>query len=341
MKIKAVKQVNRMKTALLLVLYIGALAASANATALPKSYSAIIDAGSTGTRLSVYEYIGDKLSTQATFVNSPGLASLKEDREITDLLHELLLQAADLFPKIKEIPLGFYGTAGFRSLEKEQSERILRLIADELRDYNLKEASVLSGAEEGKLALLALVLSMDDSDSSKFLEGRSIGIIDMGGKSVQMSVLKDRSLSSQSINVGMLMSETEDKSSGCLAPDEQSQRECAGGLIRKLQDVEAQPLLNAVDDLYLLSFFHDEFGKLTASKTTNMGKIKDGFYKECEYLREKTCRSIFFLVLFIKNIGVRDDKMVHLVSTNNGINITWASGKGFELNLKHNLNQPN
>lgn len=328
----------------LLVLSTGLVAVSgsilevppASAPSAPPStsmtYSGVVDAGSTGTRLNIYGFVDGHIKHQGLFTNTPGLAEVASDGEIRDLLREIFQHAEPFYSNIRKIPIGFYGTAGFRMLDKSRADQVLRLVEDELKEYNLKEAKVISGEEEGRLALMALVLSKGISDDT----GRSIGIIDMGGKSAQVSVLeRNGDVNSKSMDLGIMAISTGDKLHECQAEDHDKQRTCARQIISGLGGLRRMQGLNDIEDLYLLSYLHDEFGKIVRNERTTMREVKDRFYEQCSLLSTNKCRNMFYLISFVKALGITDDKSLHHIDTNNGINITWASGKGYELDKRY------
>ncbi|KAL7345433.1 nod factor binding lectin-nucleotide phosphohydrolase [Encephalitozoon intestinalis] len=296
------------------------------------TYSGVIDAGSTGTRLNIYGFVDGEIKHQGLFTNSQGLAGAKSDEEIQNSIRELFTHAKPFYNNIKEMPIGFYGTAGFRTLDKSRSDHILDLVRNELKEYNLKEIEVINGIDEGRFALMALILS----NKGKENEQKSLGIIDMGGGSTQISFLeKNGRVTSESIDLGITSLGLSDPEE-CKSKDDNSQELCATNIVLKLANVVRKPFLNDVDSLYLLSYFHDEFGKIARGEKTSMKEVKDKFYKKCNLLESLECRRLFYLISFIKNLGIEDGKTIHQVDTNNGINIAWASGKGYELNKTYN-----
>nr|AGE95830.1 guanosine diphosphatase [Encephalitozoon cuniculi] len=301
-------------------------------SSIKMTYSGIVDAGSTGTRLNIYGFLDGEIRHQGLFTNTSRLASIEDDEEIKTSIRELFAHAEPFYSNIKKMPIGFYGTAGFRTLDKSRSDHVLDLIRSELKDYNLKEAEVINGVDEGKLALMALVLSNRGTDAGH----RSLGIVDMGGGSTQISLLeKDGKVISESIDLGITVLSLSDPDE-CKIEGDAEQESCASHIASKLAGVAIRPFLNSVDDLYLLSYFHDEFGKVIRSEKTSMREVKDEFYKRCNLLESHECRRLFYLISFIKSLGIEDTKAIHQIDTNNGINITWASGKGYELNKKYN-----
>ncbi|KHN69387.1 Golgi nucleoside diphosphatase [Ordospora colligata OC4] len=298
------------------------------------TYTAVIDAGSTGTRLEVYGFVGQEIRHQGLFTNTPGIASMEEDSKIKSSLEELLMHAQPFYNNIKTIPMGFYGTAGLRALDTTRTDHILELIRNELNEYNLKEAKIVSGDEEGRLALMSLLISSKEMGNNN---NKTVGVVDMGGASTQVSVLKNNGeILSDSINLGITAINNADDMEDCAVNSQEQQESCAQKIIAKLLNVQSRPILNNIDSLYLLSYFHDEFTKIVRGTETNMREIKDQFYKKCSLLDSSDCRNIFYLISFINALGINDLKDIKKIDTNNGINISWASAKGYELNKIYN-----
>lgn len=116
-------------------------------------YVAVIDAGSTGTRLNIFGYLmpGNILYDYQVYKTSPGLHTLT-DKEIKDQLIYLIKNMN------KKIPVSLHGTAGLRLLDKDKQENVINVVNSTFKKYNLKlkDASIISGLEEGIYALESL-----------------------------------------------------------------------------------------------------------------------------------------------------------------------------------------
>lgn len=178
-----------------LVLLIGILGFFVQITAqtIPQSCTrqhcvAVIDAGSTGSRLHVYSY---DLDSNQSVINiterwarriNPGIASLEARKERVDAYLD------DLFPDLVEqkIPVYFYATAGMRLLSKPRQQKLYNLVQNwfaDRRDWQLVQAKTISGSDEGLFGWLAVNYQTGSTDPAK----EPVGVLDFGGASVQVS----------------------------------------------------------------------------------------------------------------------------------------------------------
>lgn len=149
---------------------------------------AVVDAGSTGSRLHVYAYDTDEnhqpvhiFEHYAHRVN-PGLASLTLDQKIINKYLEELFSVS--FGH--RIPVYVYATAGMRLLSIVDQEKYY----DALRNWfsyqsqlDLEDARTISGTEEGVFAWLAVNLPVG-ALNSEF--PTYTGVMDVGGASTQV-----------------------------------------------------------------------------------------------------------------------------------------------------------
>jgi len=161
-----------------------------------QSFAVVIDAGSTGSRIHVYEFhtIGGvpKLKDELFVQLKPGLSSYATDpTEGANSLRPLLAHALEKIPAahLPHTPVMIGATAGLRMLPGSQADDLLRGSRDLLRsDYDFKPfeddaVSIMSGDNEGKFAWLAVNMLTAKLGGSP---AETVGVIDLGGGSVQM-----------------------------------------------------------------------------------------------------------------------------------------------------------
>lgn len=168
-----------------------------------RKYGIVIDGGSTGTRIHVFEYevrngvpvfdFGDK-GLVSMRVN-PGLSAYAEEPEMASESVSNLVE----FGK-KNVPKEYWSsteirlmaTAGMRLLDSGVQEKILEVCRGVLRDSGFKFmddwASVISGSDEGLYAwvIANYALGTLGSDPSQ-----TTGIIELGGASAQVTFVSN------------------------------------------------------------------------------------------------------------------------------------------------------
>lgn len=149
---------------------------------------AVIDAGSTGSRLHIYSYDMDDTNTPIHIEEiwnkkiKPGFASIQPNSVTIDAYLTMLLADAP----IHNIPVYFYATAGMRLLPQSQQKKYY----DELEywfrqqsEWQLVEAKTITGNDEALFDWLAVNYKLD---TLKSVQNKSVGVMDMGGASVQI-----------------------------------------------------------------------------------------------------------------------------------------------------------
>ncbi|XP_063101127.1 ectonucleoside triphosphate diphosphohydrolase 7 isoform X1 [Cavia porcellus] len=185
------------------------------------NYGLVIDCGSSGSRIFVYfwprhngnphdlldiKQMRDRNSQPVVKKIKPGISAMADTPEhASDYLRPLLSFAAAHVPvkKHKETPLYILCTAGMRLLPERKQ---LAILADLVKDLPLEfdflfsqsQAEVISGKQEGVYAWIGInfVLGRFDHEDESGAESpqesgigrrRTVGILDMGGASLQIA----------------------------------------------------------------------------------------------------------------------------------------------------------
>lgn len=170
-------------------IFSGALYANMDKAVCPNQHCmAIVDAGSSGSRLHVYTYALDKTNTPIDITEIwnkkiiPGLATIEhEHRSISAYMDRLFTDAPTI-----TMPIYFYSTAGMRLLPKANHKHVNQLVADWFDKqyyWRLLAARTITGQEEGVYAWLSMNYQLKRLDQN---EQPLVGVMDIGGASVQI-----------------------------------------------------------------------------------------------------------------------------------------------------------
>ncbi|TPX31186.1 hypothetical protein SmJEL517_g05399 [Synchytrium microbalum] len=168
----------------------------------PTQYAIMVDAGSTGSRIHVYEFSNCHGAASPFLVSEvfnetkPGLSSYAKSPESAAASLDVLLdEAVKVIPKIYHscTPIEVKATAGLRLLGAEISQKILATVRKHLvADYPFlvppqeSSVAVMDGADEGVFAWITVnYLLKRFSSPSKGKQG-TVAIMDLGGASTQI-----------------------------------------------------------------------------------------------------------------------------------------------------------
>lgn len=146
---------------------------------------AIIDVGSSGSRLYIYGHDDMALHSRRVLFTqkiTPGLANV-DLSELPEYLNKLIPQVP-----YTPMPILVYGTAGMRMITKEQQQARYDVIQNWFKKYPnwiLKDARTISGQEEGVFAWVAAQTELNLWGTG-FNNLKSV--IEIGGASVQVNV---------------------------------------------------------------------------------------------------------------------------------------------------------
>ncbi|WP_367608365.1 multidrug DMT transporter permease [Legionella sp. W05-934-2] len=150
---------------------------------------AVIDAGSTGSRLHIYQYDVDETNTPIHIAEKwsksikPGFATIQANQATMDAyLTTLFSQAPN-----QSIPVFFYATAGMRLLPKQKQQERYHYLKNWFAtqsQWKLADSRTLTGTEEGLFGWLAINYQLGTFNSES---SQPVGVMDMGGASVQIA----------------------------------------------------------------------------------------------------------------------------------------------------------
>ena len=148
---------------------------------------AVVDAGSTGSRLHIYAYDLDKHNTPINIKQkwlkkfSPGFATLENQTSMDAYLDSLFADAP-----ITYLPIYFYATAGMRLLSQPKQQKLYAQLThwfNQQSQWTLVKAKTITGNEEALFGWLSINSQLGTLiDKTK----TPVGVMDMGGASVQI-----------------------------------------------------------------------------------------------------------------------------------------------------------
>lgn len=148
---------------------------------------AVVDAGSTGSRLHVFAYDLDETNTP-THINEiwskkvkPGFAMLEANQNTIDAYLTTLFSGAPT----QHIPVYFYATAGMRLVPQTKQKIYYQEVQkwfSQKSEWQLMDAKTITGLDEALYDWLAVNYHIGALTSS----GQSVGVMDIGGASVQI-----------------------------------------------------------------------------------------------------------------------------------------------------------
>ncbi|CEG61292.1 multidrug DMT transporter permease [Legionella micdadei] len=155
---------------------------------------AVVDAGSTGSRLHIYAYDTDLSNTPINIKElwskkiKPGIATIESNQATVDAYLTILFSGA---PE-GNLPVYFYATAGMRLLPAPKQKHFYNLVQNWFANqsqWQLKSSKTITGSEEGLYGWLAVNYKLGTLNT----EGKNtVGTMDMGGASVQIAFPVER-----------------------------------------------------------------------------------------------------------------------------------------------------
>lgn len=337
-------------------------------------FSGVIDVGSTGTRLNIYGF-NKELMPEFYYLEmiEPGISTLL-NHQIPQYLHFLLYSAQKrlehLSFEIKSVPMAFMATAGLRLVSKKKSSNIMNIVRKVLKTYNIDEKNIriITGAEEGMLALKTLMLlkkaerrvvsRLGCEFLSKYAKldinldycrevkdhikhNHTYGIIDMGGGSVQIAYAnpqEDKLISQSFLGFGLQESLRQIRKHPSYSKCRTERSEESPLCMPIFRDIFGKGSktwrtggIANVNELFLISFFYDNFFTHVGSYRRNLGDVRKEFRERCATLEDKNCLEVGFLILLLKYFNFNDKTSFFLVKKVLGVNLNWSMAKAYDL----------
>ena len=158
---------------------------SAISSFLTEKHIIIIDAGSSGSRLHVFNFINDKLENEVFEKTKPGLSSYSSPITSAQSLIPLLDLAKSSIPKEFHAStlISLKATAGLRLLSNEIATHILSNVTEiiSLYPFKIDSVSIMDGKNEALLAWLTV-----NYLTNKLETNETAAALDLGGASTQI-----------------------------------------------------------------------------------------------------------------------------------------------------------
>lgn len=131
-------------------------------------YVAVIDAGSTGSRVSAYKFQTSrsdsrlKLDEEFGFAVNPGLSSYDEPQKAAESIEKLLFEAKTFVPEKlwSSTPLVLKATAGLRMLTSDQAYNLLNAVRNVVSNSGFlvtgNAVEIMNGVDEGIFSLFTV-----------------------------------------------------------------------------------------------------------------------------------------------------------------------------------------
>ena len=293
---------------------------------------AMIDAGSSGSRIFIYE-IGPQqlIKLKNKLKIKPGLAEFESNLPgIKPYLNQLLEFAKKEIGKVSEVPLVLQATGGLRALSKAKQRRVIQEAQKILLSAGFKnpKAEVISGEAEGIYQWKALTY---------LLKKQEFGLVEMGGASLQVVFKTGSQLYSRTYEgFGETWAWNRFGPEACKdIPLEY--KACRKSLDRHFKVVN-QPGLEG--EFYLVDYFEqlasllkletlsseslDQLGPQICHK--NLAELKTQLPKEPEYYLSRVCFQVAYMSVVLEKIGFERTRKLIAAKEIEGTAISWTLG---------------
>lgn len=150
---------------------------------------AVIDAGSTGSRVHIFSYDLDETNTPVNITElwskktKPGFATIEANHNTIDAYMTILLAGAP----VQQMPVYFYATAGMRLIPQAKQKlyyQNLRNWFNNQSNWQLVDAKTITGDDEALYDWLSVNYHLGTLKSAS---QKPVGVLDIGGASTQIA----------------------------------------------------------------------------------------------------------------------------------------------------------
>ncbi|MBN3317840.1 ENTP6 diphosphohydrolase, partial [Atractosteus spatula] len=325
-------------------------------------YGIMFDAGSTGTRIHVFQFVQEvngtveapKLAHETFRAIKPGLSAYADDPDkCTAGLQELLEVAKSSIPCVlwKSTPLALKATAGLRLLPGEKATHLLDKVRETFKasPFLTREdsVSIMDGIHEGISAWITVNFLIGSFHGP---EKRTVGMLDLGGGSTQITFSpRDEAKKDQELV------------SPCLAPGYRGQWEHAEAVytvrgqkagepiyescLQKVEKMLYRKLKKAEEasnmDFYAFSYYYDRAVEVGLIDEKTGGNIKMNDYIEaakrvCNGMEVTAgenpflCLDLTYISVLLQELGFSKENVFKLARKIDNVETSWALGASFQ-----------
>lgn len=160
-------------------------------------YAVMIDSGSSGSRVFIYEIEAGRIKFKNKLKIEPGLSQFEKNLSgVKPYLSKLVDFAKEQLGEnvqIDQVPITLQATGGVRVLSKQGQKRVIQAAQKALSESGFKspKAEVISGVTEGIYQWIAInYLTGSLENSTK----KTLGLVEMGGASLQVTFSENQPL---------------------------------------------------------------------------------------------------------------------------------------------------
>jgi hypothetical protein len=171
-------------------LLVGTPSYPASAPCAARQCIAVVDAGSTGSRLHLFAYDVDKSNTPINITElwskktKPAFAAVEANQNAINTYISTLFSGA---PVQQPVPVYFYATAGMRLIPQTTQKAYYQYLKNwfsNQTNWQLMDAKTITGTDEALYGWLSVNYYLDTLKSSS---QHAVGVLDIGGASTQIA----------------------------------------------------------------------------------------------------------------------------------------------------------